>query len=522
MDPKAKKSIFLGYKSGIKGYVLLDIFTREIFVSRNVLFYEHILPYPKSHLSVTSDWEYFPSQPPVLIPDSASSSSLEPPLPKDPPILPDSPSIEPQPISPPLRRSSRVSIAPSHLKNFICHASSQFSSPHTNVPLYPISNFLSFNKLSNPHCHFVLSISTNTEPKIYTEASKFDCWNQAMKTELTALERTRTWKLVDLPPNIKPIGYRWVYKIKHHADGSIERFKARLVAKGYNQIKGLDYFDTYSPVAKLTTIRLVLALASIHSWHLHQLDVNNALLHGDLQEDVYLTLPPGFKSEKPNQVCKLLKSLYGLKQASRKWYEKLTSLLVQNGYTQAASNHSLFTKTTSFSFTFLLVYVDDVILAGTSLSEFSFIKNILHTSFQIKDLGQLKYFLGLEVSHSKSGISICQRKYCLDLLSDTGFTDSKLVSTPSDPSSRLHHDAITPYHDIPSYRRLVGILLYLNSTRPDITHITQQLSQFLSNSTTAHHHAALRVLKYLKQSHGRGLFFPRDSSIHLLGFSDAD
>jgi hypothetical protein len=137
----------------------------------------------------------------------------------------------------------------------------------------------------------------------------------------------------------------------------------------------------------MTTVRLVLALASIKHWNIHQLDVNNAFLHGDLQEDVYMTLPPGVSSPKPNQVCKLLKSLYGLKQASRKWYEKLTSILLQHHFIQAASDHSLFIKQTDSSFTLLLVYVDDIILAGDSLSEFDHIKSILHASFKIKNLG---------------------------------------------------------------------------------------------------------------------------------------
>jgi hypothetical protein len=146
-----------------------------------------------------------------------------------------------------------------------------------------------------------------------------------MNAELEALAKTGTWVIVDLPPQVKPIGSKWVYKVKYKADGTVERHKARLVAKGYNQVEGLDYFDTFSPVAKLTTVRILLALASIKQWNLHQLDVNNAFLHGDLEEDVYMTIPDGVTSTKPGQVCKLLKSLYGLKQASRKWYEKLTS-----------------------------------------------------------------------------------------------------------------------------------------------------------------------------------------------------
>jgi hypothetical protein len=387
---------------------------------------------------------------------------------------------------------------------------------------YPISNFVSYTSLSPSQHHYVLSLNTHTEPKSYAEASKYECWNLAMQVELLALENNGTWEIVDLPANVKPIGCRWVYKIKHHADGSIERFKARLVAKGYSQVEGIDYFDTYSPVAKLTTVRTVIALASIKGWFIHQLDVNNAFLHGDLHEDVYMLIPPGVHSAKPNQVCKLVKSLYGLKQASRKWNEKLTAFLFSLNFTQAYSDHSLFVRQTASSFLLLLVYVDDVIIAGDSFTEMESIKAALHHSFKIKDLGKLKYFLGLEVAHSSKGISVCQRKYCIDLLTDTGFLGSKPVSTPSDPSIKIHQDSTDPYTDISAYRRLVGKLLYLNATRPDITFITQQLSQFLSKPTITHYNAAIGVLKYLKSCPGRGLFFPRGSALHLIGFSDAD
>jgi hypothetical protein len=343
-----------------------------------------------------------------------------------------------------------------------------------------------------------------------------------MNLELDALTKTGTWKIVDLPHNIKPIGSKWVYKVKYKADGSIERYKARLVAKGYNQVEGLDYFDTFSPVAKLSTVRVLLALASVNKWHLHQMDVNNAFLHGELQEDVYMAIPEGVQVDKQNQVCKLLKSLYGLKQASRKWYEKLTSLLISEGCTQSTADYSLFTMRKGNQFIALLVYVDDIILAGTDLTEFTRIKAILDTKFKIKDLGVLKYFLGLEVAHSEQGITISQRKYCLDLLKDSGLLGSKPAITLLDPSIKLHQDNGETYEDVSSYRRLIGKLLYLTNTRPDIRFATQQLSQFLHKPTVTYYKAACRIVRYLKQSPGRGLMFPRNSEIQILGYSDAD
>ncbi|KAK2459095.1 putative mitochondrial protein [Trifolium repens] len=548
LDSRARKCVFLGYKTGFKGSILYDLHTKEVFISRNVTFYEHILPYHVQSPSMTSSWTYTTpptnstlnpatpnattliptSQPnPTIIPNSDSLSQItetEPDLIITPNHDPLTQSVTSQPPNIPChvqRQSTRSKQPPSHLKDYICSSITDHPRQQSSGSLYPLSKYISYSKLSPSHCLYALSLTVHTEPKSYAEAVKFDCWRKAMQAELLALEKTGTWFLVDKPLHVKPIGCRWVYKVKHHANGTVERYKARLVAKGYNQIEGLDYFDTYSPVAKLTTVRLVIALASIHHWFLHQLDVNNAFLHGDLQEDVYMTPPPNITA-KPNQVCKLVKSIYGLKQASRKWYEKLTSLLLSHNYKQAASDHSMFTKQTASTFTILLVYVDDIILAGNSLSEFVHIKTVLHSAFKIKDLGLLKYFLGLEVAHSSTGITICQRKYCLDLLTDSGLGGCKPVSTPSDPSIKLYNDTSPPFEDVSAYRRLVGRLLYLNTTRPDITFITQQLSQFLSSPTHTHYTAALRVLRYLKGCPGRGLFFARSSSLHLQGFSDAD
>nr|KYP45329.1 Retrovirus-related Pol polyprotein from transposon TNT 1-94 [Cajanus cajan] len=197
-------------------------------------------------------------------------------------------------------------------------------------------------------------------------------------------------------------------------------------------------------------------------------------------------------------------------------------MLLQCGYSQASSDHSLFVKSTHDSFTVLLVYVDDVVLAGNSLHEFTSIKSALHKAFGIKDLGILKFFLGLEVAHSARGISLCQSQYCLDLLSDCEVLGCKPVNTPLEPGIHLYQDEGPAYLDIPGYRRLIGRLLYLTTTRPDICFATQQLSQFLANPRIQHYKAAQRVLRYLKGCPGKAIFFSRSSSLQLMDFSDAD
>ncbi|GAU44958.1 hypothetical protein TSUD_28930 [Trifolium subterraneum] len=355
-------------------------------------------------------------------------------------------------------RPHRVTHKPAYLSDYVCSSEGTSTNSSSTGTLYPISSYHSLAHLSKSHSVFTMSVTLHTEPKTYIEACKSEHWIQAMNSELEALARTGTWKIVDLTPNIKPIGSKRVYKIKPKSDGTVERYKARLVAKGYNQVERLDFFDTFSPVAKLTTVRMLLAIAYIKGWYLHQLDVNNSFLQGDLQEDVYMSIPDGVSCSKPNQVCKLLKSLYGLKQASRKC---------------------------------------------TSLDEIDRIKVILDTNFKIKDLGVVKYFLGLEVAHSKEGISISQRKYCLDLLKDSGLLGYKPASTPIDPSIKLHNDNGKPFEDISLYRRLIGKLLYLTNIRPDIAYATQQLSQFLHNPTVTHFKAA--VIRYLKHSPGSSL-----------------
>ncbi|XP_019425041.1 PREDICTED: uncharacterized protein LOC109333914 [Lupinus angustifolius] len=273
----------------------------------------------------------------------------------------------------------------------------------------------------------------------------------------------------------------------------------------------------------MTTIRVILALASANKWHLHQLDVNTAFLHGDLKEKVYMKIPQGLCVDNPHLVCKLEKSLYGLKQASRQWHSKLTGFLLQFGYQKSFADHSLFIKSTDLNFTSILVYVDDHVLAGNIIIEINRIKKLLDIEFSIKDLGQLNFFLGMEVARTNKGIFLYQRKYALDLLEDTGMLGSKPCSTAMEYAKRLISSIDGELLSDPTtYRRLMGKLLYLTHTRPDLSFTVGYCSQFIAKPTNLHFEGAKRILRYLKGSISAGIFFPAESDFKIKGYTDSD
>lgn len=234
-----------------------------------------------------------------------------------------------------------------------------------------------------PSCS--ISETIPNEPSSFTEANKFPEWRLAMTAEFNALLQTQTWTLVPPSPSINTLGVRWVYKTKLRSDGSIERRKARLVAKGFNQLQGIDYTETFSPVAKPTTIRLLLSLAASKKWIVRQLDIQNAFLHGELTEDDYISQPQGFThSQFPNFVCKLKKSLYGLKQAPRAWFPKLSDTLVRLGFTPSTADTSLFVFNDGRQLVFILVYVDDLLVISSTASQAERFMASLSTHFPVK------------------------------------------------------------------------------------------------------------------------------------------
>jgi hypothetical protein len=293
------------------------------------------------------------------------------------------------------------------------------------------------------------------------------------KNTINALMQNKTWHLV--PPNSTKnlIDYKWVYRIKKHVDGTIDRYKERLVAKGFKQRYGMDYEDTFSLVVKAATIRLVLAVVVSRGWSLRQLDVKNAFLHGILEEEVYMKQPPGFEnSQAPHYIWKLDKTLYGLKQAPRAWYSRLSTKLQTLGFTPSKADTSLFLYNKSGIVIYVLIYVDDIIVTSSSTKVVFALPHDLKDDFALKDLGDLHFFLGIEVIKVHDGFLLTQEKYAADFLARVGMKKCTTAPTPLSSSEKLSltDGSLLGPNDITQYRSIVGALQYLTLTRPDISY----------------------------------------------------
>jgi histone deacetylase 1/2 len=363
------------------------------------------------------------------------------------------------------------------------------------------------------------------EPQSLDEALNSKDWKLAMDTEYDALINNKTWHLVPPKKGINVIDCKWVYKVKRKSDGSLDRYKAKLVAKGCRQRYGIDYEDTFSPVVKPATIRIILSVAVSNGWSLRQLDVQNAFLHGHLEEDVYMKQPPGYEDKSKNgYICKLDKALYGLKQAPRAWYSRLSSKLCQLGFKASKADTSLFFYQKGPITMYILIYVDDIIVVSSTQEATTCLLKDLRTEFALKDLGDLHFFLGIEVKKINNGILLTQGKYVKDVLQRAHMMECKPVSSPLSTSEKLsahEGDSLGP-KDATAYRSIVGGLQYLTLTRPDISFAVNKVCQYLHAPTTVHWAAVKRILRYLKHTMEIGLKICKSPSLLVSAFSDAD
>ena len=378
------------------------------------------------------------------------------------------------------------------------------------------------------HAHVLAADVQVQDPRSWQEAMKSqqaDKWRQAAQTEYKSLMDHGTWELVQLPPDKKLVGSRWVFKAKHDSTGAVERYKALFVAQGFTQVFGEDYNQTFSPVVRWESVRTIISLAVQYGMVIHQMDVETAFLNGWLKEDIYMKQPEGFVSPgQHNLVCKLKRSLYGLKQSPRCWNEVLHEQLIDMQFVQSAADQCLYIGKMNGSLVFVAIYVDDIIIASEKSPVVQKTKELFAKKFKVKDMGKLHYFLGVGIHQSDGTLWLGQEKYAENILTKFKMETCSAVSTPMETTAhpaKTTGDS-TPF-DAKLYQSAIGSLLYLaNVTRPDIAQAVHKMAQFSAQPTVEHWKLVKRILRYVQGTKGIGLLYTTDQDSSLVVYSDAD
>ncbi|GJV35225.1 putative ribonuclease H-like domain-containing protein [Tanacetum coccineum] len=361
------------------------------------------------------------------------------------------------------------------------------------------------------------------EPTSIAKALSDSSWVEAMQEELLQFKLQQVWILVDLPNGKKAIRTKWVFRNKKDERGIVIRNKARLVAQGHRQEEGIDYEEVFAPVARIEAIRLFLAYASFMGFLVYQMDVKSAFLYGTIEEEVYVTQPPGFKDpDHPDKVYKVVKALYGLHQAPRAWYETLANYLLSNGFKRGKIDQTLFIKKQKGDILLVQVYVDDIIFGSTNKELCTGFEKLMKDKFQMSSMGELTFFLGLQVQQKEDGIFISQDKYVAEILKKFNYSDVKSASTPVDLEKPLVKDGDADDVDVHLYRSMIGSLMYLTASRPDIMFAVCACARFQVTPKTSHLLAVKRIFRYLKGKPTLGLWYSRDSPFELVAYTDSD
>ena len=384
------------------------------------------------------------------------------------------------------------------------------------------------NMMSNYNYLAITNTSHTTinVPNSYKQAIKspeWEHWQRAMDEEIASLRCNNTYTLVTKPHLCDIVGGRWVYSVKQSPDNNL-RFKARYVAKGYTQLKGLNYNDTYAPTARMTSIRILMAMVVQSGYHIHHVDVNNAYLNSDIDYLVFMSQPEGYVQD-PTLVCKLHKSIYGLKQSAAMWHSTLISFMETQNLKQSVMDPCVFVRNTKSSTLIILIWVDDCIIAASNVNVLNEFKRNFGQAFRIKDLGQIGFFLGMQFEISQNIISINQKLYTQNIIKRFNEQNCKLRSLPCDPSIYELLQTKSPKFENPTqYRELIGSLIYLmTGTRPDISFIVTLLSRYMNKPLNIHMTIARGVLGYLANTLHYDLKYVKTSgTLKLYGYSDSD
>ncbi|GKA65290.1 putative ribonuclease H-like domain-containing protein [Tanacetum coccineum] len=372
------------------------------------------------------------------------------------------------------------------------------------------------------YCLFSCFLSQE-EPKKIFDALKDPSWVEAMQEELLQFKIQNVWVLVDCPKGVRPIGTKWVLKNKRDERGIVIRNKARLVAQGYTQEEGIDYEEVFAPVARIEAIRLFLAYASYMGFTVYQMDVKSAFLYGTIDEEVYVMQPPGFQdSQFPDRVYKVVKAMYGLHQAPRAWYGTLSKYLLDNGFQRGTIDQTLFIRKHKGEFLLVQVYVDDIIFGSSNPKLCREFETLMHDKFKMSAMGELNFFLGLQVLQKKDGIFLSQDKYVFDILKKFGLSDVRSANTPMDREHPWGKDGTGKDVELHLYRSMIGSLMYLTASRPDIMFVVCACARHQVTPKECHLHVVKRIFRYLKGHLKLGLWYPKESFFDLVAYSNSD
>ncbi|KAJ9539154.1 hypothetical protein OSB04_031887 [Centaurea solstitialis] len=551
-DSKSDDGIFLGYSSISKTYRVFNKRRQAIEETIHVKFDESgpTFPHPHDNSEINQWADSFFQVPDIPIADPSPEDLPDgfeenpPPPPSQisiPPIINATPitQVTPEPDKPTNSEDfSQTTVSEPAPTNFLPDPSVNEASTSGQVYQPPALRWTKDHPidqvLGNPSsgvktrrqsgnvCLYVNFISEN-EPKEIDDALRDPAWVSAMQEELAEFIRNNVWLLVPRPRKRTIIGSKWIFRNKLDEIGTIIRNKARLVAQGYRQEEGVDYDETFAPVARLEAIQLFLAFAAHMNFKVFQMDIKNAFLNGKLNEEVYVAQPPGFVDPKfPDHVYKLNKALYGLKQAPRAWYDTLSTFLLSKGFVRGKIDSTLFLKKYPKHILLVQIYVDDIIFRSTKPKLCEKFELLMKSEYKMSMMGELTFFLGLQIKQSEKGIFINQGKYVHEMLKKFDLTSCTPMKTPMAPPLSLDKVSKGKPVDVTLYRGMIGSLLYLTASRPDIMYSTCLCARYQAEPKESHLTAVKRIFRYLKGTPNLGLWYSKDSGFDLTAYSNSD